>query len=525
MSQMMTSKMSNGLNDCQSEVRDVFEKLRSLREESHRQFSDIIDSHSSSIGKGINDLVEEVRDLRAELSVTRKEKNILLETVDNLNGEIRQLNEKLPNIDSTSEPEEKLNQSIREENESEVDISVDIGKALESTCNDADDVEAISDERVDTEELIEDRVMEKKDSNTSFYNSPQGNGKSCPNKEGNYKTIHSEDVICPECNFEFSTNENLRIHLKNVHSQLEQRKVTRQDLSKEKNTQAGRETDLNLDARLSVDPKLQNESSIEGEEKTHKTTLVEKMKQHKHSMHDMIKNFKCDLCPYETARGTSLRYHNYSIHKIGDAKFKCELCPYTSVARGVLKKHIKRVHAGIKIHVCEDCGFATSTKTQLNSHRDSVHKMGDKKYSCELCPFKSNEKTNLRTHIKGVHDKIRDHVCEDCGFATVTKGHLNRHRDSVHKMGEKKHSCELCTFKTYEKRTLKSHIKRIHEKIRDHVCGECGYASSHKNDLKMHKEFRHGTRDKKFKCDCCPFETHIKEYLRRHVKNAHSKKL
>ena len=99
-------KMSMAPQDCQREVRVVFEKLTSLREESHRQFSDIINSHSGSISKGINELVQEVSDLKAKLSVNSKATNVLLETIDNLNGEIRQLNSKLTIVHTLPEPEE-----------------------------------------------------------------------------------------------------------------------------------------------------------------------------------------------------------------------------------------------------------------------------------------------------------------------------------------------------------------------------------------------------------------------------------
>ena len=76
---------------CHTEVRDLLEKLRSWREESNRQLSNIIDSHTNSISKGINDLAEEICDLQSKLSVTTQEKNNLLENVDKLSSENRQL--------------------------------------------------------------------------------------------------------------------------------------------------------------------------------------------------------------------------------------------------------------------------------------------------------------------------------------------------------------------------------------------------------------------------------------------------
>ena len=48
---------------CQSEVKYLLQQLSSWREESNRQFSNIIDSQTSNINKGINDLADEVGDL------------------------------------------------------------------------------------------------------------------------------------------------------------------------------------------------------------------------------------------------------------------------------------------------------------------------------------------------------------------------------------------------------------------------------------------------------------------------------
>ena len=72
-----------------------------------------------------------------------------------------------------------------------------------------------------------------------------------------------------------------------------------------------------------------------------------------------------------------------------------------------------------------------------------------------------------------------------------------RHRDTVHKKGDKKFTCEMCPFKSHHKLSLKNHIKGVHDKVKDNVCGECDYTSSYKTTLKMHMERKHGTRAKK----------------------------
>ena len=82
--------------DSQSEIGHLFEKLSVWREESHREFSNIITSHSRSINKGINDLVEEVTELKVELSIITSERNDLLETLQNLSNDIKLRNAELP---------------------------------------------------------------------------------------------------------------------------------------------------------------------------------------------------------------------------------------------------------------------------------------------------------------------------------------------------------------------------------------------------------------------------------------------
>lgn len=57
--------------DFQNKVGNFFEQLVSRRDESHKQISDIINSHHSAIKEGINNLVKKVSDLQDELSVIR----------------------------------------------------------------------------------------------------------------------------------------------------------------------------------------------------------------------------------------------------------------------------------------------------------------------------------------------------------------------------------------------------------------------------------------------------------------------
>ena len=237
-----------GKNDCPREAKDLFGKLSLWREESYRQFSSIINCHSRNISDGIRDLTEEVCDLEAELSFMRKERSVLLETVDNLNVEIRQLNAKLRPLDEpgddvyldivkedhldeeTSEVAQK--QPVKPGMGSEYDTDKDadyltvIDQAIQEqsqypfnngdTLNDTTQDEALAgdvDENIQmNRHAATDKTDEKHEGQFQSNNATNRNFKS------QKTTPKLATLVCPECRFQFSNNTNLIIHLKNVHS-------------------------------------------------------------------------------------------------------------------------------------------------------------------------------------------------------------------------------------------------------------------------------------------------------------------
>ena len=116
----------DGQRDFQSKVGHFFDQLASRRDESYKQISDIINSHDSTIKEGISNLVKKVSNLQDELSIMRNERNVLLETVDHLNNEIRQFNEQVP-----AQEDKLLNDSEVSEVEAAITKDCHLGQSEE----------------------------------------------------------------------------------------------------------------------------------------------------------------------------------------------------------------------------------------------------------------------------------------------------------------------------------------------------------------------------------------------------------
>ena len=211
---------ANGDQDWQIEVWNLFKNLNSWKEESNNQFSNIINSYDKSIKKGIGELAQEVCDLKTQLSETTNvyrenyttitdERNVLLETVKNLNDEIRQLNAKLLAAQTITAPEAN-NEALKNK------TSYEVYKNKRSLNRDKTHVNKLMKQE---NEVNLDQI--NKVSHDFTYEIPSINEGSDETDDACQSEVHMNTHYCKECNFSFSSDLNLTIHIENVHSKIE----------------------------------------------------------------------------------------------------------------------------------------------------------------------------------------------------------------------------------------------------------------------------------------------------------------
>ena len=366
-------QMGRSKEECQSEVRDLLEKLSSWREQSNRQFSNIIDSHTSSINKGINDLSEEVCDLRTKLSVITQERNNLLQNVKKLSGENKKLKDvihivqPLPNPEVESQNNQEGLSASHENVDQELDQEhLDNSENADSTegnLNDSTFIE-IKHEGVD-EEVTDERDID------------------C-HQEWSMMSLPLGDHICSKCNEVFSTRRSLRIHITNVHSKLDLSEVMRGQ-TKEQRDQGNRSKSEALVIKENKTSRLQVKSGAHDKQKCELcSSQVVNLKRHIKAVHDNIRDHICKDCGHAFSdKGNFTKHlskHEKSVHKIRDKKIKRkqQKCDHCSSEVVDLKRHIKSVHDNIRDHICNRCGHAFSDKgnfaKHLKKHKNSFTK-------------------------------------------------------------------------------------------------------------------------------------------------------
>ena len=279
--------LTKGQRVFQSQLKDIINNLSSWRHESHRQMSNIISSHSRTVDEGINDIFLEVRDLQAQVTVLIKEKEALLETVNILNNEIRQMSVKLPSaepaiLELNGSLEDVID--IQEECIEQLMIQSELNEEKDSTYNESNLEEGTTQE---DKSVKDDGVVE--DANISTH-------------QGGLEKL----AKCEQGSFKTSSVKSLDGDIRNMH--------------KNKSIHACEEC---------------------GYTTSHSRNQLMRHYDAIHNKGD--KKHKCEICPYSSAEKPRLKKHILSVHNVGE-KIKCPYCPHLSADKYNLKIHKEHVH-------------------------------------------------------------------------------------------------------------------------------------------------------------------------------------
>ncbi|NWS43329.1 ZBT11 protein, partial [Probosciger aterrimus] len=234
------------------------------------------------------------------------------------------------------------------------------------------------------------------------------------------------------------------------------------------------------------------------------------------ALHEVQKQFKCDLCEKSFVTKRSLQEH-MSIHT-GESKYLCSICGKSFHRASGLSKHIKKhqpkpevrgyqctqceksfyeardlrqhmnKHLGVKPFQCQFCGKCYSWKKDWYSHVKS-HSVTDP-YRCNICGKEFYEKALYRRHVKkATHGKKGrakqnlERVCEHCGRKFTQLREYRRHMNNHE--GVKPFECLTCGVAWADARSLKRHV-RTHTGERPYVCPVCSEAYIDARTLRKH---------------------------------------
>ena len=235
-----------------------------------------------------------------------------------------------------------------------------------------------------------------------------------------------------------------------------------------------------------------------------------------------------------------------SIHEA--VEYPCHLCQYTSSFKLNLLKHIKFDHSITRYH-CYHCEYRATDRDTLLAHKETKHnKMVMKRmsYSCDKCDYIGSYKKLLR-HVKWNHEKIlyeRDdkappkssekllnHDYKAPKSSEKRLNHDDRADDKASKTPKKllNHDDKADDKSPKSQKKLLNHedkadnkiflIKHAQSKQVKYTCDECGYETTHKESFDSHVQSQHD--GVVYSCNRCEYKAVSSDALWKHEKSKH----
>jgi len=196
---------------------------------------------------------------------------------------------------------------------------------------------------------------------------------------------------------------------------------------------------------------------------------------------------------------------------------------YDQLARKPVKvNEATQVNGNTEGFRCDKCPFATAKKPLMRSHVESHVPYEDRqKFECGTCHKLFSKATILKIHLQRMHFKIRRYKCPKCPSLNFNQiGTLSDHMALKHAKNIKNQfKCNLCNRRFLKRYMLNRHQRATHKALVGKISVEttnrnlkkstklgcfCGKVFLTKARLVMHKTKHHGNLAENPKLFHCP---------------------
>lgn len=213
--------------------------------------------------------------------------------------------------------------------------------------------------------------------------------------------------------------------------------------------------------------------------------------------HDPSKCVSCQKCFKVFATQKDLDTHATIHLPKSELPFVCCKCGKRFGTQKILRVH-EKTHMSREerfVWPCEQCGTRFATKGALGTHVKVIHQKL-RPFVCDLCGHACSTKSNLEEH-HARHGDEKNFQCEQCLKRFKTKGALQRHSDTH---GGTAYACPHCPMLLNSRRTLRNHLF-VHDDAARHSCPFCGKTFKRRKDINCHLKLHTGERP--YSCPWC----------------------
>ncbi|CAD6996787.1 unnamed protein product [Ceratitis capitata] len=205
----------------------------------------------------------------------------------------------------------------------------------------------------------------------------------------------------------------------------------------------------------------------------------------KHDQFIAVPKFICSECSFSC--NTQLQLNQHAVKHLPLTKRRVVPCPHCEQkfpTKSYVAQHIKYVHMNERSFICEECGEAVRSKSQLKEHMLTHTDYAP--FECEVCKKGFKNQVRLKNHME-THNPNK-HICAECGLQLNSRATLNRHL-LVHS-DVMQHKCDFCGRAFKRAKALKNHLI-LHTGLKPYSCDFCDRTFANGSNCRTHKRKAH----------------------------------
>ena len=244
---------------------------------------------------------------------------------------------------------------------------------------------------------------------------------------------------------------------------------------------------------------------------------------------------KADGKSYSCCSQTFKSYAKLKAHRRENRCLRCRICGKGFFLPSALERHQLEVHV-VKpepavSEICHFCDDSFDTQEALYSHQQEHHKSevdkghGLASYECKVCFVSCQDPDALEVHQNVNHPHLK---CQVCKTFCENELALTRHVRRTHKLPQQKpFSCKFCKSRIVGIDSFKDHLKKAHKGhwFEDLQCTGCSKIFYSKEQLRRHQHSECQSKPSRYlSCQLCGLLFKTKMSLETHLVAAHGKK-
>ena len=316
----LKDEVEKGKKDCRSEANDLLKKIfRAV--EVHTDFP--------NVNKGLDELAVKFSDLEEKLSTMTKERDSLLDMLDNLKFENRQFHAMLSQIiQEKDKDDDQLRAAIMLLSTEMLQKTKSFSPSTMPGRYSIAKVSKIVSKSASYGDPNETGQITKESDEESTSTSEDESAKENEINDTGPGIVSSDRDVSPASNIRFVPTKNRLVKNEKVNQNYKPDVAKKSDLKDEKRPANNREN-----------------KDFQCERCSYTAARKDTLKRHvlSHASNRDAKKFECERCSFSAARKDSLKRHGISAHG-DDKQFKCGYCPYLTARKDNLKKHVERKH-------------------------------------------------------------------------------------------------------------------------------------------------------------------------------------